>query len=129
MSVGLDTTVVLRLLTGEPAAQARVARERIERAHVAGEAVVVTDLVIAEAYFALQYHYGLPKARARAALAAMARSGALTLDPPDAVSALAPSAGAGVVDRLIHARHGAIGASTHTFDRKLGALAGAVRLR
>jgi hypothetical protein len=33
------------------------------------------------------------------------------------------------VDRLIHARHRALGAVTLTFERKLGALEGAVRLR
>jgi predicted nucleic acid-binding protein len=53
VSIGLDTSVVLRLLTGEPAAEARLARGRIERAHAAAEPVIVTDLVLAEAYFAL----------------------------------------------------------------------------
>ena len=50
MAIGLDTSVVLRLLIGEPRAQAEVARRRIERALVAGEKVVVTDLVVAEAF-------------------------------------------------------------------------------
>jgi hypothetical protein len=44
------------------------------------------------------------------------------------VPALDPSAGAGLADRLIHARHRAEGAITVTFDKKMSALEGAVRL-
>ena len=128
MTIAFDTTVVLRLLTGEPAAQARLARQRLERAHREGETVLVTDLVIAECYFALQHHYGVPKARARAALLAMVSSGTVTPSPREALTVLEPAPGAGLVDRLIHARHGTLGASTVTFDRKMGALVGAVRL-
>lgn len=128
MSVGLDTSVVLRLLTGEPASEARVARTRIERAHAAGERVIVTDLVLAEAYFALHYHYGLAKEEARSHLRRMAGSGVVTVVPPEAVAALDPSAGAGLADRLIHARHRSEGAITLTFDKKMSALEGAVRL-
>ena len=126
--VGLDTSVVLRLLIGKPAAEARVARERLKNAHERGESIIVTDLVIAETYFALHYHYGIPKTEARARLLAMAESRVLTLSPPEAVEVLEPSTGAGLVDRLIHARHRAAGAVSWTLDRKMGALEGAVRI-
>jgi len=59
VAIGLDTSVVLRLLIGEPRAQAEVARRRIERALIAGEKVIVTDLVVAEAFHALRHHYWL----------------------------------------------------------------------
>jgi hypothetical protein len=58
----------------------------------------------------------------------MANSGVVTIMPPEAVSALAPSAGAGLADRLIHARHRSLGTITLTFDKKMSALEGAVRL-
>lgn len=128
MSVGLDTSVVLRLLTGEPAVEARVARARIERAHAAAEPVIVTDLVLAEAYFALHHHYGIAKEEARSHLRRMAGSGVVTVVPPEAVAALDPSTGAGLADRLIHARHRSVGAITLTFDKKMSALEGAVRV-
>lgn len=128
MSIGLDTSVVLRLLTGEPAVDARLARVRIERAHAAAEMVLVTDLVLAEAYFALHYHYGLAKDEARACLRRMADSGIVTIVPPEAVAALDPGGGAGVADRLIHARHRSVGAITLTFDKRMSAREGAVRL-
>jgi predicted nucleic acid-binding protein len=128
VSLGLDTSVVLRLLTGEPAVEARFARARIERAHAAADQVIVTDLVLAEAYFALHHHYGLTKDDARSHLRRMALSGVVAVVPPEAVSALEPSAGAGLADRLIHARHRSTGAITLTFDKKISALEGAVRL-
>jgi len=128
MTFGLDTTVVLRLLLGEPVAQASVARSRLEAAVLAGDTVIVSDLVVAEAYHALHYHYGVKKEDARELLRNMVTSGTVTLEPEEALSALSPGRGAGVVDRLIAARYDASGASTWTFDRKLGALRGVDRL-
>jgi predicted nucleic acid-binding protein len=128
-AIGLDTSIVVRLLIGLPESQARRARRRLERAVERGERVLVCDLVLAEAYHALRHHYGMPKAEARAALERFANSGVVQVVPPEAVSALAERAGAGVVDRLIHARYRSLGAVTTTFERKQGALEGAQRLR
>jgi hypothetical protein len=91
--------------------------------------VLVCDLVVAEAYYALQFHYDVPKAEARKMLMRFVRSGVVTLEPREAEDVLRATSGAGLVDRLIHARHRALGAVTLTFERKLGALEGAVRLR
>lgn len=129
MSLGLDTSVVLRLLTGEPVAEARLARARIERAYATREPIVVTDLVLAEAYFALHHHYGIPKEEARSYLRQMTGAGVVTVSPPEAEWALRESRGAGLADRLIHARHRSEGAVTLTFDKKMAALEGAVGLR
>lgn len=129
MSIGLDATVLLRLLTGEPAAQAAVAHDRLERAHRDGELVIVTDLALAEAYYALTHHYGFAKAEARSLLRRLARSGAVSLSPPEALAALDAAPGAGLVDRLIHARHTRGRLTTLTFDRKMSTLDGAVRLK
>jgi predicted nucleic acid-binding protein len=128
VAIGLDTSVVLRLLVGVPEAQARLAQRRLEHAIEQGEPVIVCDLVIAEAYYALQFHYEVPKAEARNMLMRFVRSGVVAVEPRNAAEALVPTSGAGLVDRLIHARHRALGAVTLTFERKLGALEGAVRL-
>ncbi len=127
MKLGLDTSVVMRLLIGEPTDQAALARQRLEQAHIDGDTVVVADLVLAESYYALVYHYKLDKDEARQRLQRMATSGAVRLEPPEALAALEAASGAGFVDRLILHRYRAIEASTLTFDRALGA-AGAVRL-
>ena len=68
MIVGLDTSVVVRLLTGMPVEQANSARAALE-AQPYGS-VAVSDLVVGETYFALRHHYGVPHGRTIAALRA-----------------------------------------------------------
>lgn len=126
--LGLDTSVVLRLLTGLPSGEASSARRRLEQAVREGEDVVVTDLVLAECYHALQYHYEVPKAEARLKIHAMLRSNIVRAEPASAIRAFEREAGAGLVDRLIHERHRLAGATTITLDRRMAALEGAVRL-
>ncbi|HEX9127148.1 MAG TPA: PIN domain-containing protein [Methylomirabilota bacterium] len=131
MAIGLDTSVVLRLLIGEPRAQAEVARRRIERALVGGEKVVVTDLVVAETFHALRHHYDVPQGTALGRLQAFFKAGIVQADPVGAVEALGQEARghAGVVDRLIVARHRALGATTATFDRRQARLEGGLLLQ
>ena len=128
MTIGLDTSVVVRLLVGLPEALARAARRRLERATEDGEGVLVADLVIAEAYHALHYHYAVPKIEARSLLRRFVESGVVRIEPSASAAALTPTGGAGLVDRLIHARYRAVGAVTLTFERQQGRLEGAVRL-
>jgi predicted nucleic acid-binding protein len=127
--IGLDTSVVLRLLTGEPEALAQAAARRLEQAVARQERVVVTDLVAAEAYHALRHHYGMPETEARSLLRRFLASGVVHLDPLGALEAFEPAADAGLLDRLIHARHREAGATTLTFDHGQGRLAGAVLLK
>ena len=126
--VGLDTSVVVRLLTGLPQKQMQAAKARLERALDDGDEVVVTDLAIAEAYHALHHHYGVPKPEARGLLLRFVTSGVVGLDPQSSVTALSETGGAGMVDRLIHARHRALNAITLTFERPQSRLEGAERL-
>lgn len=128
--IGLDTSVVLRLLTGEPVAQAEAGRQRLARAVDAGIAVIVTDLALAEAYHALHHHYGVPREEARDLLLRFAGSGLVECDPDDVERVLrVASGGPGLVDRLIHARHRRRGAVTLTFDKRQASLEGAERCR
>jgi predicted nucleic-acid-binding protein len=131
VAIGLDTSVVLRLLIGEPRAQAEVARRRIERALIAGEKVFVTDLVVAEAYHALRHHYDVPQTVTLSRLQDFFNAGVVQVDPVGAAEALGQGARghAGVVDRLIVTRHRALGATTATFDRRQARLEGGVLLR
>lgn len=61
MIVGLDTSVLVRVLTGEPRDLALVALSYLLEREKAGDRILVSDWVIAEAYYALQYHYGASK--------------------------------------------------------------------
>jgi predicted nucleic-acid-binding protein len=125
--IGLDTSVVLRLLIGEPEPQAKVARRALEDAFAKREEVVISDLVVSEAYFALQHHYKLGKEEARALLKKMATSGIVILHPESSLPALDQANGAGLVDRLIVQGYLGINAKTVTFDRAMVA-AGALKL-
>jgi predicted nucleic acid-binding protein len=130
VSLGLDTSVTLRLLLGEPAAQAEAARRLlVERG--ARTPLLLSDLVVGESYFALRHHYHVPHVRAVAALRA------LLSDPhvyPNGVARrvleTVPEAerGAGFMDRLIHGDYGENDAALVTFDRHAARLEGALLL-
>jgi predicted nucleic-acid-binding protein len=68
MKIGADTSFVIRLLTGEPAPLAELALKLMKEVQARGGVVAVSDLVLAESYYALHYHYLAPKAEALARL-------------------------------------------------------------
>ena len=72
--VGIDTCVVLRLLTGLPEDQAQRARTFLETCARKNVSVLVSDLVTAEAYHALIYFYEVPKKTALDTLRAFLNS-------------------------------------------------------
>jgi len=125
--IGLDTSVVIRLLTEDIPHLVAIAKTRILEAHAQGERLVVSDLVVHESYFALQ-QYGIAKDQARELLERMLTSGSIHLEPATSLPALAAATGAGLVDRLIVERYRALGASVWTFDQKQGSLIGVTRL-
>ncbi len=126
--LALETSVVIRLLIGEPAEQAAAAQRRLEQAVDDGIDVLLTDLAVAEAYHALQYHYDVPKHEAREMLSALLTSGVVEPEPAGLAGVLVASrTGAGMVDRLIHHRHTARSATTLTFDGRQVRLEGAER--
>jgi predicted nucleic acid-binding protein len=126
MNLGLDTSVVLRLLTAEPEAQAREAIRWLRQARAAGDTPVVSDLVASEVYFALQHHFGVPKAEALRQLALFLASGDVRAGGVATAVLATPrlaSAKPGFVDRLIHQQYlseGALGMVT--FERAARAL-------
>jgi predicted nucleic acid-binding protein len=127
--IGLDTSVLIRLLIGLPPEQATTAVDFVKKARIAGRQVVVSDLVISEAYFALQSHYEVPKSEAIAALRELLRSRLVEpADGPAVVEMLEESARSsskpGFVDRLIHAQYERLPATMATFERAAGRLAG-----
>ena len=120
VSACLDTSVLLRLLVGEPENQAKKAVAALDEISQAGGRAYVSDLVICETYFALQYHYEVPKKEAIATLKALAQSEEIACSSV-ATSVLSQSnlhsARPGLVDRLIHGQYEAMGGEMLTFEK------------
>lgn len=127
MSIGLDTSVALRLLTGTPADQAERARALVARA---SEPVVISDLVVSEVYFALRHHYRVSHGDTVRALRALlddarVRSTGVARAVLAADSASRASLKTGLMDKLILADYARDAIELVTFDRDLARVPGA----
>ena len=122
---GIDTTILVRLLTGDPEKefeQTKAALEKIILAEPAS-AVEVSNMVIAEAYFVLQHHYSVTKEEARAALISVMTSGLVQAqDGQPVLDALNETRQPGLMDRLIAIDYSSSNRVTLTNDRKMGQL-------
>lgn len=127
---GIDTSILVRLTTGEPAQEFdRVAAALTHLVEVEHVALFASHIVIGEAYIALQHHYGVGKRDAKAALRSVLSSGLVAPSGGDAVlEALDAHRGCGLLDRLIVLQYGSDDLGTLTLDRKMAALPGADRL-
>jgi predicted nucleic acid-binding protein len=127
--VGLDTSVVMRILTGEPEKQANAAQDFVRGSLLKGIRLVISDLVIAEAYFALVTHYGVSKREAVAGLLDMMDHGAVEpLSGESVVEILrdmqSSSQKPGLIDRLIHSHYASLRAQMATFEKSSRKLLG-----
>jgi predicted nucleic-acid-binding protein len=116
----LDTSVAMRLLVGAPESQYQRALLFVEEQRSANRAVHVSDQVLAEAYFALQSFYKIPKADALEILLQFTR-GSGVVATPLAMEVLGrpklATAKPGFVDLLIHGESQARGHSLVTFEK------------
>ncbi len=128
---GIDTSILMRLMTGDPAKDftktVRALESLLEQKP--GAYILASNQVIGEAYIAVRHHYGISKAEARAALLSVLTSGLVTpLNGPAVLDAIRHTEGCGLLDRLIVDDYSRQGVETLTIDRKMGALPGATRL-
>lgn len=128
-SVGIDTCVVLRILTGMPEAEAGKAEKLIEQCFLDNVSVCISDLVVAETYHALIYHYEVPKKEAVKSLKAFLSS-PMVKPTGHALSVLNSyhGAGAGCVDRLIRMDLLDHADEIFTFDKNFAKLENVTRL-
>ena len=127
---GIDTSVLVRLVAGEPQAEfercVEMLRSLIEDD---GAEIVVSNQVIGEAYVAVQHHYGVSKSEARAGLFDVLRSGMVApLNGRAVLAALETREGAGLLDRLIAEEYSRVGLEALTLDRRMATLPGVRRL-
>ncbi len=132
MTYGLDTSVVLRLLTGEPHDLALKTAKRVMQLIHAGDACVIGDLVATESYYALQYHYKMPKAEALTALATLGADEGIRFS--EAAGRIFKTKGLaranpGFADRLIHAGYRQYGYGMLTCEHAAASLDGTKIIR
>ena len=125
MTYGLDTSVVLRILTNQPLRLATNAIVRVHRMQLAGDRFLISDLVLSEAYFALQDYYGVPKERCLAALKALADNPGFEVSDAAHEALSAPNlakANPGFVDRMIYGEYFGQGYKTFSCEKSFGKL-------
>lgn len=128
---GIDTSVFVRLLSGDPEAEYEKTVARFEKRLEAEPQAefFVSNQVIGEAYIALQHHYGITKADAKAAMVSVLTSGLCSpLNGAGVIAALQSEEGCGLLDRLIADDYGGLGMKVLTNDRKMIQLASAEKL-
>lgn len=119
-SISLDTSCVLRLLVAQPPELFRIASVFLAEQHAAGGGIHVSDLVLTEAYFALQAFYQLSKSEAIDAIVSFGVASGVTLTATAREVLALPnlaSAKPGFVDRLIHGESHAAGHTLVTFEK------------
>ena len=116
----LDTSVVMRLLTGQPLDLATAARTYMAEVAQANAKVLVSNLVVMEAYFACQHHYGMPKAAVLEGLLKLLSLPTFVVHPQLTTLLSTPdlaSAKPGFLDRIIHAEASTAQLPLVTFEK------------
>ena len=127
---GIDTSVLVRLATGEPAPEFRRCVEALRvLVEEQGREILASNQVIGEAYVAIQHHYGVSDSDARAALLDVLASGLVApMNGQSVILALQSRGGPGIFDRLIADDYSKAGLETLTLDRRMASLPGCQRL-
>lgn len=127
---GIDTSILVRLLTGRPADTYAACRTALQTLiEHRGARVFASNMVIGEAYVAVQHHYGVAKEDARDGLLKVLNSGMVSpLHGRSVLAAIADRSGAGLLDRLIADHYRREELVTLTLDRRMSALPETERL-
>ena len=116
----LDTSYALRILTESPDSQVPAALAFYEEQRQAGNQLFISDLVLSECYFALQFHFNFTKTDALVALKALTAEEPITITTSARfVFKLSHFARVkpGFIDRLIHGAAQAEGQTLVTFEK------------
>ncbi|MCY3647468.1 MAG: hypothetical protein OXH07_10900 [Chloroflexi bacterium] len=120
---GIDTSVLLRLVTGEPEQDLERCLTGLSAEIEAGGEILVSNQVLGEAYIVLQQYYGTSKPAARAALHEVLRRGLVApLNGDSVLDLLREPGGPGLVDRLIVDGYSRDDVETLTLDRRMAGL-------
>ena len=120
---GIDTSVLVRLLTGTPPDAYSRCVERLLALVGSGAEIFASNQVIGETFVAVQHHYGVSAADARSELSKALRSGLVApLNGRTVIAALEATGGPGLFDRLIADDYTRADLHVLTLDRKMTSL-------
>jgi predicted nucleic acid-binding protein len=127
---GIDTSVLVRLAVGEPEPDFQHCVEALRvLIEDQGREIFASNQVIGEGYVAIQHHYGVSDADARAALINVLGSGLVApLNGQAVILALQSPESPGLFDRLIADDYSRVGLETLTLDRRMATLPNVHRL-
>ena len=109
-------------MTGEPVKQFEKARRFIEEQLADSKRLFVSDLVLAESYFALHYHYKVPKDEAVRELDNLLSSGIIHPIPGSVCQKVIKESvnhKAGLVDQIIHEQYCLFTEQIASFDKSM----------
>ena len=120
---GIDTSVLVRLVTGTPPDAYSRCVERLHALIGSGAEIFASNQVIGEAFVAVQHHYGVSAVDARAELSKALRSGLVApMNGRAVIEALEAAGGPGLFDRLIADDYARADLHVLTLDRKMAGL-------
>ena len=123
---GIDTSILVRLATGEPPHLYAYCMRELGALRGEGAEILVSSQVIGETYFAVQHHYKVSERETRAALLGVLRGGLVTpLNGESVLAALQAGEQPGLLDRLIVESYSRANLETLTLDARMAALPGA----
>ena len=127
MTHGLDTSVIVRIISGLPEGSAEKVGQRIAADIADGDVFTVSALVLSEVYFALQHHYAFTKEEALQSLIAFSRTDGIKI--PDSLKSILQSANLaksnpGFVDRMIVSEYASLGSDTYSCEKSFRRLTG-----
>ncbi len=120
---GIDTSVLLRLITAQPSDSYSYCIEHLSGLIDSGAEVFTSNQVIGETYIAAQHHYKVSRNDASQALFQVLSSGLVApLNGDSVLEALNATGGPGLFDRLISDDYLRAGLEVLTLDRKMATL-------
>lgn len=124
---GIDTSVLVRLLTGHPEKDFEVTSASLRRLFEKEPTaeLVVSNQVIGESYITLQHHYKLSKEDARVGIRNFLEGGMVSaLNGTPVLEVLSHEGGAGLMDRLIVQDYQAKGLHVLTNNQRMTRITG-----
>lgn len=125
LRAGVDTSVLMRLLTGTPEVPFEQAIAYVAETDTLDQCLLVSNLVVAEAYFACQHHYAMPKQDVLDGLCALLSKPVFVVEPGliqllDQVGLA--TAKPGFIDCLIHLEYTKVGTGLVSFEKSAAKL-------